>query len=505
MSTALERLAEIVRQAETKTRAQKLGAEVQKAAERFQTAEERYRVSEQRLREDRPAREHELETLATDEQKRKDLIRKVTSLIASGALGPEEVKSVEQDSEISRQEIETKRIEAQTDLDAILREADDARRELRASRETYQQLRRELDEVRPELATDFTGVDRLLVEAEQNSPGVQIQALAREISDGERHFGMLDPREQSAQLKIWIGRYRKIQDRFKLEERITVSEEDDALMHQTFPRLVGISKVYWPGYIEAFSRNFTTDWDRYIEEAQEDLRAASDVARRYKDLEDRRQKQDDRVIEQRRQARDLAQDALTELRYLVDQPGFPDEGLEQFHALLGNVIQGFGVSDPDVIAIVLPHRELLSGKEFRALRRHLDQAHQSEADIEEDQKLHDEFEDVIQATRGQKALMIGGSAREESRKALDQFFEFGELEWESHEGTRPALLKSLEERIRNRGMDLVLILKEFVGHIVPGRLRPLCEQYDIPCLMVEKGYGTRQVAETLRWGLKKQA
>ena len=81
--------------------------------------------------------------------------------------------------------------------------------------------------------------------------------------------------------------------------------------------------------------------------------------------------------------------------------------------------------------------------------------------------------------------------------------EFGELDWESHEGTRPALLKSLEERVRNRGMDLVLILKEFVGHLVPGRLRPLCEQYGIPCLMVEKGYGTRQVGETLRWGLKK--
>ena len=63
-------------------------------------------------------------------------------------------------------------------------------------------------------------------------------------------------------------------------------------------------------------------------------------------------------------------------------------------------------------------------------------------------------------------------------------------------------MKSLEERVRNRGMGLLLILKEFVGHIVPGRLRPLCEHYGIPCLMVEKGYGIRQVAETIRWGMK---
>jgi hypothetical protein len=503
MTPALERLAEMVRLAESRSRAQKLGAETQKAAERFRAAEQRFQAAEKRLREDRPARERQLEDLAGDEQRLRELTRKVAGLIAT--LGPEESKAYESQIEASRAEIDVKRREAQADLDAILREAEEARRELRLAREQYTALRKELDEMRPELAADFTAVDRLVTAAEQNSPGAQIQALAREIADGERHFGMLDPKEQSAQLKIWVGRFRKIQDRFKLEDLAGTgtTDEDHELLHQTFPRLVGISKVYWPGYIEAFSRNFTTDWDRYIEDAQEELRLASDAARRHKDLEDRRQSQEARAQELRRQARENAQYALDELKAVIAQPDFPEQGMDQFQSLLLQVIQGFGVSDPDLIQLVLPYREHLTGKEFRALRRHLDQAFQVEADAEEDQALRDSCQDILPLTRGQKVLMIGGSAREESRKSLQQFFEFGDLVWESHEGTRPALLKSLEERVRNRGMDLVLILKEFVGHIVPGRLRPLCEQYGIPCLMVEKGYGIRQVAETLRWGLKK--
>src|SRR5262249_38759120 len=160
-----------------------------------------------------------------------------------------------------------------------------------------------------------------------------------------------------------------IQDRFKLEDPASVTEEDGALMHQTFPRLVGISKVYWPGYIEAFSRNFTTDWDRYVEDAKEELRLASENARRFRDLADRRQQQDERTQEQRRAAREQAQGAMEELRHLVALPDFPGDQVEQFHALLNQAIQGMGVSEPELIRLTLPHRDLLNGKEFRALRR----------------------------------------------------------------------------------------------------------------------------------------
>ena len=116
-----------------------------------------------------------------------------------------------------------------------------------------------------------------------------------------------------------------------------------------------------------------------------------------------------------------------------------------------------------------------------------------------------QFEDVLAVTNGRRAVMIGGSVREDVRKTLQRLFEFDRLDWEPYEDAKPAALDSLEQRVRNHGVDLVLILRSFVGHHVTERLRPLCEQEEIPCLMVDRGYGLAQVGETLRRGLTKQA
>src|SRR5262249_57669073 len=109
MTPALERLAEMVRKAETQSRAQKLGAEVQKAAERFQAAEARARAIEQRLRDDRPAREKQLEDLATDEVRLKELVRKVASIIA--AVGPEQGRVFEAEIASPTAQIDSRRAE----------------------------------------------------------------------------------------------------------------------------------------------------------------------------------------------------------------------------------------------------------------------------------------------------------------------------------------------------------------------------------------------------------
>lgn len=503
MTPSLQRLKELVHTAEAKSRAQELGAEVQKAAERLRVAGERAQQAERRAREERPGLERALEEVAGDEGQLKELTRKVTGLIGSGKITPDERRAIEDEIQRSQAELTAKKRTAQTALEAVNRELEEGRRELRAAHETYNRLRRELDQLRPELAAEFVAVDRLASEVERSSPAAQLQALADEIAAGERHYGDLTQPEQTAQLKIWVGRYRRLQDLFKLEDPAAITESDQALLHQTFPRLVGISKVYWPGYIEAFSRNFTTDWDEYIAAAQEEFREAVARVRHGRGQEARQQEEQAQAEERRRQSRE----ALAELEALVATPDFADdEALDgSFQDLIHRVIAGLGAGDPELLRILTPYRERINGKELRALRRHLDLAHQSEATEQEEQALREEFRDLREATRGLKVLMIGGSVREDSRRALESFFEFDALEWEPHEGTRPAMLKSLEERIRNRGVDLILILKEFVGHVVPGRLRPLCEQSGIPCLMVEKGYGTRQVAETLRAGLLKQA
>src|ERR1700730_4017667 len=68
MTPALEKLAELVRQAEAKTRARKIEGETQQAAEHFRAAEWGARRGVERLRVVRPASLRALEQADTDEQ-----------------------------------------------------------------------------------------------------------------------------------------------------------------------------------------------------------------------------------------------------------------------------------------------------------------------------------------------------------------------------------------------------------------------------------------------------
>src|SRR3989442_1464698 len=76
MGTPIERLAELVRQAESKARAQKISAEIGQAAEQLRAAEERARRAETRTRAVRPLRLRELQQVESDEQQLKELIKK---------------------------------------------------------------------------------------------------------------------------------------------------------------------------------------------------------------------------------------------------------------------------------------------------------------------------------------------------------------------------------------------------------------------------------------------
>ncbi len=363
--------------------------------------------------------------------------------------------------------------------------------------ELYQSLRREMDRLQPQLASDFSDDDRLARTAENLFPAGQVRALDREIQDASAHFGMLDPKEQLAQLTLWIGRYRRLQ----AMETLNLGEDDQITLQRIFPRLVGISKQYEPGYIEAFRQGFTTDWDAYIAEAEEQFRRATEHAHQKRQVEHRRREQQAREQDRQRQAREEALTAMDELKSIIVKYHLPEEGVEPFQEALLRVISGFGVSDPDLLELVAPYRDLLTGSDFRAIRKHLDRFLQE--DSKDDTALKEEYADLLTLTRGRRALMIGGSAREDMRRTLERLFEFDELDWENYEGSRPAFLDSLEQRVRNRGVDLLLILKSYIGHHVPERLRPLCEQAGIPCLMVEHGYGPAQVGETLRKGLLK--
>jgi hypothetical protein len=204
MTPALERLAELVRQAEAKTRARKIEGETQHAAEQFRAVELRARRAVEQLRALRPASVRALEQADADEQLLKDLVKKLA--LYKSSLGSE--ADAERLIATSQAEIERIRSQTKADLDQISREVEEARRELRTATDHYRQLRRELDRLQPELAVQFTGDDRLLWDAEAHFPGGQLQLLAHEIEVGLGAFAALNKLEQYARLKVWIGRFR---------------------------------------------------------------------------------------------------------------------------------------------------------------------------------------------------------------------------------------------------------------------------------------------------------
>jgi hypothetical protein len=430
MASPLDRLADLVRQAESRSRAQKLGGEVQQAAEKLRIADHRVREAEKRLAEVRPIRLKELAKADTDELLLKDLIKKLAHTLAG--LEVEQQKSAEADIVAAQHEINEIRAAARADLDDVTHEAESARSELRPIRELYASLRREVDQIMPELAPDFVEEDRLIRETDSFFPAGQVQALAREIDDGERHYGMLEHREQFAQLRIWIGKFRRLQ---ALAESDHNPFDDDTVtqLREIFPRLVGISKQYMPGYIEAFSRTFETNWDAYVADAIELMKQASDTTRREREVTRR-------------------------------PPPVPERPLLTPRTVLG---ERYPVT-------------------AESRRRTAPASPESSAGNES-----------VSATRGRRVLLLGGAVREERRRTLQQAFAFEELEWMPYEGPRPGLLDELGRRLRDRHHDLLLILDDHVDSLVAESLEPVCRDCGIPCLVIENGSDPTHMAAAL--------
>jgi hypothetical protein len=390
MTPALEKLAELVRQAEAKTRARKIEGETQHAAEQFRGSELRARRAVERLRAVRPASLRALEQADTDEQLLKDLVRKLALYKSS--------LTSESDAErliaASQAEIERTRRQSRLDLEEVTREVEEARRELRGATDQYRQLRREIDRLQPELAEQFAVEDRLLWDAEAHFPGGQLQLLAHEVDAGLNAFSSLNKHEQYARLKVWIGRFRFHQASHDRETELT--EELQALSHRVFHQLKWLSRQYEPGYIEAFRQDFSTDWSAYVAEAQEQLLQAIEAGRRARDAESQLSRDREPAPERTSASPAPAVSrtagagpplvshapatparptpaSLVELKALVTRARLPDEGLDEFLEILRQAIDDVGVAHPELLRLTLPFREYIAGDDgLGALRRNLE-------------------------------------------------------------------------------------------------------------------------------------
>ncbi|WP_152050833.1 hypothetical protein [Tautonia marina] len=375
-SSPLGQLADLLRRVEAKTRAQELTEELELAAEELRRTEETIRTIEARANQVRPARQRELQLAEGDEQLLRELIRRTAQ--NRSLMGEAEFHEAERLIEVSRVEVERRRSEAQEELEEIQDALDHARIEVRAALDRYHHVRRELERLQVPADEQMEEGDRLAMIAEEHFPEYQVRAFAREVDEATAMFGQLDRREQYAQMRIWIGRLRRFQF-------AGPAEDERDMLESIFRRLVTLSKQYEPGYIEAFNRQFSADWDLYIAEAQESLRHATEEARRHRSqngdthaFDDDDEDDDSQEIETRR----LAEQALDHLKaLLLVRYDDPQVKAERFRETLARVIEGYGPADDALLDVVRPYREWINGMEFRSLRKALDQEREQTEDV----------------------------------------------------------------------------------------------------------------------------
>lgn len=161
-----------------------------------------------------------------------------------------------------------------------------------------------------------------------------------------------------------------------------------------------------------------------------------------------------------------------------------------------------GVSSRNVrlVRMATPILATLEGSEFRALRRAIRDEQEAAAAEGTEESVEPS---PLPAdwpwwahTRGRRAVMVGGSPRELNRARLQRIFEFAELTWMPAEFRRNSL-QAVRDRVRAGGLDLVLILRSFVGHDADQVILPACREMQVGWASVEQGYGVARVRQAI--------
>lgn len=160
------------------------------------------------------------------------------------------------------------------------------------------------------------------------------------------------------------------------------------------------------------------------------------------------------------------------------------------------VSRALKASDPRLARMCAPLLDHLEGAELRALRRtirnseHIDDTEDtSDPDIPVDWPFWGK-------TQNRDAIMVGGSPREPNRARLEAAFRFASLEWVGTEGRRTPLM-AVRNCVESGGIDLIIILRDFIGHNADQIILPACRAHGVDWAHVRHGYGVAQIKQAI--------
>lgn len=159
---------------------------------------------------------------------------------------------------------------------------------------------------------------------------------------------------------------------------------------------------------------------------------------------------------------------------------------------------GLSARDPRLVKLFAPMHEDLQSPQFRTLRRAIRDANSGAQADDEDASGGQLPEDWAwwSHTRGKRAVVLGGSPREKSRVRLEAAFQLANLDWQPAEYKRN-VLQNLRHRIKSGGLDLVVVLRRFVGHDTDDVVVATCKEVGVPWVHVEHGYGVNRVRASI--------
>lgn len=322
----------------------------------------------------------------------------------------------------------------------------------------------------------------------------EIKSLREEMELTEREFPSWIQLERHAILEIWAGKGRKIQ------KEKALSKEDDEELYVIFGIINRLSNEYKPGWVDALNRNFETDWDVYIKDAQAKFQDAMserlEQEKKKKQQEEINKQLERQKEEERINFNKAVQVVLDDLESLIKQDERDDKAV---HEKAKNLLDmGLKANDDRLLVLVEDFSDeeinnIFSGKEFRSLRKQVVRLKQEDSEY-----IKKNFPKVIPFTKGKRVIITGGIPREERRKQIEEAFEFKSVDWEDCEHGSPRMLSAITERIKRGSYDMILHITSFIGHHWDEELSEACK-VNPACrhVRVRHGYGLTRLAHAI--------
>jgi hypothetical protein len=330
----------------------------------------------------------------------------------------------------------------------------------------------------------------------------QARREALEIREAVADLAGRGPEEIHVLMHTWLGRLRRYQDDFELDEGVRKE------IYQTFGAVNRARKdLGVEGFIDALNRKFRTDWSEYIRLWEMKLESARAQDRR--DAEEDERLERERLERERQTAEERAasEGRLRELTEILEEQSTvnawrtdPDVREDVKEMLLSGVDEGGCQSEP-FLAAARTFAALAHGAEFRKLRRSLAKrgVRFDEIDLIEPERADSPDEDLFRRLaplwQGKTIAIVGGLPREQVRRRVEEGLGLKEARWYEYYRVT-CQQEQAESAIRSGAVDLVLLLIRYAGHKI-NEVKETARSCGVECRVIDRGCGVTSILRGL--------